>query len=206
MGIMMKMLNRTIVKVYDLFETLGAIVLTVILSTVFLGIISRYVFNRPFIWTEEVCTLLMVYLAYLSAPLATISKEHVVADFFKSLLPKKFDRALTLIIRLFEIFFFVYVALSCIKFIPSRTYTTPVLRIPKIAFYAPVLAGTLVILLSIVIHVLNDLLPGYDYFRQRKEMREKEIQDQEKEEERALLERMDSFMDDIERQEKGGNV
>jgi TRAP-type C4-dicarboxylate transport system permease small subunit len=202
----MKVLNRIIVIFYDLFETLGAIVLAVILSTVLLGIVSRYVFNRPFIWTEEVCTLLMVYLAYLSAPLATISKEHVVADFFKNILPKKFDYALTFIIRLFEIFFFVYVALSCIHYIPGRTYITPALRIPRIAFYVPVLAGTLVILLSIVIHVLNDLIPGYDYFWQRKEAREKAMQDKEKQEERKMLERMDSFLDEVEKQTKRGSV
>ncbi|MDR2433759.1 MAG: TRAP transporter small permease [Treponema sp.] len=206
MGVIMKVLNRIIVIFYDLFETLGAIVLAVILSTVLLGIVSRYVFNRPFIWTEEVCTLLMVYLAYLSAPLATISKEHVVADFFKNILPKKFDYALTFIIRLFEIFFFVYVALSCIHYIPGRTYITPALRIPRIAFYVPVLAGTLVILLSIVIHVLNDLIPGYDYFWQRKEAREKAMQDKEKQEERKMLERMDSFLDEVEKQTKRGSV
>jgi TRAP-type C4-dicarboxylate transport system permease small subunit len=206
MGIVMSALNKIVVILYDFFQTLGAIVLTVILTTVFLGIVSRYMFNRPFIWTEEVCTLLMVYLAYLSAPLATISKEHVVADFFKNLLPKRFNYVLTFIIRLFEIFFFVYVALSCIHYIPGRTYITPALRIPRVAFYAPVLAGTLVILLAIVIHLLNDLIPGYDYFKQRKERVEKEIQEKEKEEERELLERMDSFLDEVEKQKEGGNV
>jgi TRAP-type C4-dicarboxylate transport system permease small subunit len=206
MGVVMKVLNKIIVGLYDLLENLGAVVLTVILSTVLLGIISRYVFNRPFIWTEEVCTLLMVYLAYLSAPLATISKEHVVADFFKNLLPKKFDHVLTFVIRFFEIFFFVYVAVSCIHYIPGRTYITPALRIPRIAFYIPVLTGTLVILLSVVIHVLNDLIPGYDYFRQRKELREKEALAKEKQEEREMLERIDSFMDEVEKAEKGGNV
>jgi TRAP-type C4-dicarboxylate transport system permease small subunit len=206
MGIVMKILNKIILGIYDLFENLGGIVLTVILSSVLLGIVSRYVFNRPFIWTEEVCTLLMVYLAYLSAPLATISKEHVVADFFKSLLPKKFELILIFVIRFFEIFFFVYVALSCIHYIPGRTYITPALRIPRIAFYAPVFIGTVVILLSTVIHVLNDLIPGYDYFRQRKELREKEIQDMEKQEEQKMLERMDSFMDEVEKAEKGGSL
>jgi TRAP-type C4-dicarboxylate transport system permease small subunit len=202
---MMKVLNKLIVKLYDLFQILGGIVLAVIMSTVLAGILSRYVFNRPFTWTEELCTFLMVYLAYLTAPLATISSEHVVADFLKSIMPKKFSYVMNYVIRFFEIFFFIFVARSCIHYIPKRTFMTPVLHIPRAAFYIPVLVGTLLMILSIVIHLLNDIIPGYDYFQQRKEDREKEVQRREEEEEQAVLRRMDSFMDEVEKaaKEKG---
>jgi TRAP-type C4-dicarboxylate transport system permease small subunit len=206
MSLVAKILNRFILVVYDIIHNLSAAILALILCTVLAGIVSRYIFNRPFIWTEEICTFFMVWLAYLTAPLATISKEHVVADFFKSLLPKRLDAVLVVVIRLFEIFFLVFVARSCLHYIPNRTFATPVLHIPRVAFYAPVLGGTLIMLLSIVIHIVNDFVPGYNYFQQRKDEKDKEIARKEKEEEQQTIKNMETFMDEVEKaaREKGG--
>jgi TRAP-type C4-dicarboxylate transport system permease small subunit len=198
----MKILNKLQVLLYDFFYNITGLVLAVILSTVLAGIVSRYIFNKPFIWTEELCTILMVYLAYFSAPMATIAQEHVVADFFKGLLPTKFNRILTLVIRLFEIGFFVIVAISCIHYIPNKTYRTPTLLIPRFVFYIPVLVGTVVMVYAICVHVLNDIVPGYNYFKQRQEAREQELKRQEQAEEQELISRMDSFMDEVEKSAK----
>ena len=199
---MLKILNKIQVVLYDIFNNLAAIVLTVILCTVTAGIVSRYIFNNPFMWTEELCTILMVYLAFLAAPLATIAQEHIVADFFKTLIPARFSRVLSFVIRLFEIAFFVILARSCILYIPGRTFRTATLGIPRIVYYIPVLAGTLVMIYSLCVHLLNDLFPGFDYFKQRQEKREEEIKRQEKAEEQEMINRMDTFMDDVEKTQK----
>lgn len=202
---MLKILNKIQVALYDLFYNVTGVVLAFILAIVLAGIVSRYIFNSPFIWTEEVCTILMVYLAYFSAIMATIAQEHVVADFFKGLLPKRFNKLLTFVIRLFEIFFFVFVAYSCILYIPRyKTYRTPTLLIPRFVFYIPVLTGTIAMVYAICVHVINDLIPGYNYFQQRKEDREQAFKRQEEEEEKELIDKMDSFMDEVEKSEKGG--
>ena len=201
---MLRTLNKIQVSLYDFFNNLTAVVLAIILSSVTAGIVSRYIFNNPFMWTEELCTIMMVFLAFFSAPLATISKEHIVADFFKNLIPAKYGRIMGIIIRLFEIAFFTMLAISCIKYIPGRTFKTTVLRFPRYGYYIPVLIGTLVIIYSLCVHMLNEFFPGCDYFKQRQEEREQEIKRQDEEEQQAILGRMDSFMDEVEKSQKGG--
>lgn len=203
---LIKVLNKLQVRLYDFFLNITAIVLAIVLITVLLGIISRYFFNAPFIWTEELCTILMVYLAFFSAPMATISQEHVVADFFKNLLPPSFSRKLAFIIRLFEIGFFVVLAVSCIHYIPGRTFRTATLRLPRVVYYIPVLIGTLAMIYSLCVHALNDLFPGFDLFRQRQEAKEAELKRQETEEEKALIGSMDAFIDEVEKSPKGGQT
>lgn len=78
----MKVLNRILYWCYQIVQVIGAVVLAAIMLIVTAGIISRYFFNSPFSWTEEVTTFLMVYLCYISAALTTIQKKHIVADFF----------------------------------------------------------------------------------------------------------------------------
>lgn len=198
----MKVLNKVIVACYDIFQTLGAIILAVIIVTVTMGIVSRYVFNHAFAWTEEVCAFMLVYLAYTTAPLATISKEHVVADFFKSLLSKNFEQFLSVVIRVFEVVFFVVVGISCIHYIPRRTWASPILRIPRAAYYVPILTGTVVMCFSILMDMLNDLFPGYNYFMQRKTEQDKEVAMQEHREMEEVQQRMDTFMDEVEKTER----
>ena len=199
---MMKILNKIQVALYDIFQNLTAVVLAIILTTVTLGIVSRYVFNRPFMWTEELCTIMLVFLAFFSAPMATIAQEHIVADFFKSLIPEKYRRILSIIIRAFEIFFFVFLAYSTILYIPGRTFRTTALRFPRFGYYVPVLIGTLVIIYSLCVHMLNDFFPGFDLFKERRHRMEEKAKYEEDQENRNLEASMDSFMDKVEEAEK----
>jgi TRAP-type C4-dicarboxylate transport system permease small subunit len=201
---MLKILNKIQVILYDFFLNITAFVLAVIMLTVLAGIVSRYVFNAPFSWTEELCTILLVYLAFFSAPLATIAQEHIVADFFKNLLPEKFSRKLAFVIRLFEIFFFVMLAISCIHFIPGRTFRSTMLKVPRLGYYFPVLVGTIVMIYSLCVHLLNDLFPGFDLFKQRQDLKDAEIKQQEIEEGKELVKSVDAFMDKVE-ESKGGD-
>ena len=194
MVVILKGLNRIQVFLFDFFNNVTGAVLAMILLTVLAGIVSRYVFNRPFMWTEELATVLLVYLAFCSAPMATISKEHIVADFFKNMLPQRYERALSIIIRLVTIVFFVSLAISSINFIQGRTFRTAVLRIPRHVFYIPVLVGTLSMSFSTIVHMLNDFFPGYDYFMKRKEALEEANKQKEKEEAQAQVARMEKFL------------
>ena len=190
----LKILNKIQVFLFDFFNNVTGVVLTIILGSVIAGIVSRYIFNSPFIWTEELCTVMLVYLGFCSAPMATIAQEHIVADFFKNLLPPKYNKALSIIIRLVSIAFFIILAISCIHYIPGRTYKTPTLYIPRYAFYIPVLVSTIAMSYSLCVHMINDFFPGYDYFKQRQAARDeaqKLIEEEENIEQEA---RMDAFM------------
>lgn len=188
-----------IYKSYKVIETLGAISLAVILLSITAGIISRYVFNSPFTWTEELCTVLMVYLCYFSAALTTVAKEHVVADFILNKMPVNFRKILSIVVRLMEIIFLAVTAYSCIKLLPSLIWKSSVLHIPRTAYYAPIIVMSIFMGITIAVDLLNDSFPGYDIFQQKYEEEQAQIKNAEQAAEEELLEKVDSFIEKAKR-------
>ena len=79
-----------VVKIGDSWlATLGRIIgilCTVsIILTLSAGVISRYVFNRPFFWTDEVARILLIWSIFTGAAMGFrkgSSTAHIGLDFF----------------------------------------------------------------------------------------------------------------------------
>ena len=71
-------MDRTITKLLDhLLTSVGIILLAGITCVVFIGVITRYIFNNPVAWTEEVAIYLQVWLTFMGAPLGILCASHV---------------------------------------------------------------------------------------------------------------------------------
>ena len=199
---MLKALNKIMMVVYDILENVAAVFLTAVIIVVLCGIVSRYIFNSPFIWTEEVCTLLMVNLAYTSATMATVRKGHLVADFITGAFPGKFAWWHRLVVWCVTIFFLGFLLFSILKLMPNVKMLSAALRIPRQVFYFPCMLGSFGMLFFNVIHILNHLFPGNDLFAQRAEARYQEEQRAEREDTSALTQIMDEFQKKIDEDKK----
>ena len=158
----MKLLNKILYWGYKLIQIIGGIVLSAIMLVITAGIISRYAFNKPLTWTEELTTFLMVYLCYLSAALTTVQKKHIVADFFINKAPKGFQKAVSLFSRMLMIVFFTVVCISISKLLPQLTWRSGVLEIHRKYYYYPVFAMSIYMVYAVIVDILNDFFPGYD--------------------------------------------
>lgn len=187
-------LNRFIIVSYDVIKNIAGAVMVAIILIVSVGIVSRYALSHAISWIEEVCCLLLVWLCYLSASLTTVSKEHVVADFLSGSLPEHLQKALRMIIRAGEIIFFVLVTYSVVRLLPKLTNVSAALKMPRYWYYLPVLIFGAYMALAVFVDMLNDFVPGFDYFAQRSKAKEEERLRLEKEENRAMLERVDQFL------------
>jgi TRAP-type C4-dicarboxylate transport system permease small subunit len=58
-------------------RVLGASITLVMFISLFLQVISRYVFNMSLTWTEEVALFAVVWLAYVGASLAVLKRRHL---------------------------------------------------------------------------------------------------------------------------------
>jgi TRAP-type C4-dicarboxylate transport system permease small subunit len=192
-----KFMNRLQVWAYDIYISIAAVFLGSIILVVLIGIVSRYVFNSPFSWTEEVVTTMMIYLCYSCAAPATIAKTHIAADFLKNLFPKQVNKIVSVVFRMLEVFFFVIVTISAIRCIPSRAYKSPVLHLQRWVLFVPVLASSVVMVVFVILDLFNDLIPGYNYFLDRKKKRDAEAARIEEEEQRKEAAAIDAFMDRI---------
>lgn len=189
-----KALNRFIIVSYDIVKNISGAVMIAIILIVSVGIVSRYVFSHAISWIEEICCLLLVWLCYLSASLTTVSKEHVVADFVSGTLPVNLQKMLRILIRLGEIIFFAVVTYSVICLLPRLTNVSAALKLPRYWYYLPVLVFSAYMALAVIVDMINDFIPGFDYFEQRKEKEEQERLELERSENEAMLKRVDEFM------------
>lgn len=73
-------------------------------------IISRYVFNHAFSWTEEVSLMLFLWLAYFGMVMAMRKEAHLRVDAFVMALPEKIQRWLYGVIMVGAILCCLYVA------------------------------------------------------------------------------------------------
>ena len=73
----------------DVLSHLGAAILTAIILVVLGGVVSRYVFNASFSWTEEAGLWLFTYLIFAVLPIATRRSRHIALNIVHDLLPPR---------------------------------------------------------------------------------------------------------------------
>ena len=189
----LKILNGIVYYGYLVFRKLGALILTVMFLSITAGIISRYFFNSPFSWTEELTTFMMVYLCYISAAITTADKKHIVADFLISAAPEKFRKVMNFVSRILMVIFFVVLCISVIKLIPTLRWVSGVLYISRKWYYYPILVTSVYMIFTVIVDMLNEFFPGHDLMAQA---RQKRIE-REKEEERLEAEQIQKNMEDF---------
>lgn len=190
----MKILNAIVYWVNWAMRKIGAIVLTIIFLSITVGILSRYLFNKPMSWTEELVCFLMVYLCYISAAITTAEKKHLVADFLIAKAPPLFRKIISVISRLLMILFFAVVCISIVRLLPTLVWRSGVLLIHRRFYYYPVLVSCIIMAFDVVVDILNDIFPGYDLIQKKKEEAALLAKQQEEAEALEIQKSMDSFM------------
>ena len=64
-----------------------------------LGVFFRFVLNNSLPWTEEVAKFVMVWLAFIGAPVVLKEGGHIAIDFIPSRLPRWLGHALLMVIQ-----------------------------------------------------------------------------------------------------------
>jgi tripartite ATP-independent transporter DctM subunit len=69
------------------FEAVAAVLMALLVGTVFISTVSRYAFNASVIWSEEIPILLQVWLTFIGGVIALRRGAHVSVDTFLRMLP-----------------------------------------------------------------------------------------------------------------------
>ncbi len=139
-----------------LTEPLAAVLLVVEVAVLAAGVFSRYVLHNAIVWTDEIATILLLWLAMLGAISAYRRREHI---------------RLTAIVRrvspetasLLDVISSVVVALFALELFPaSRTFLiqeqtdlTPVLGIPHSDVIASIVVALIAFLIISVIRLIE---------------------------------------------------
>jgi TRAP-type C4-dicarboxylate transport system permease small subunit len=154
----LKLLDR-IIRVGDkLYVTISVLLLMALVITVSAGVISRYFFNAPFVWTEELVTVLFVYISFLGAAVASARHNHVAVDLITSKAAPKTKNLIGVIANFLIMVFLAMVIIGAVILIPQMlTHTSVALNIPRTVYYLPVLASSLLIFFVHLVEIIKGM-------------------------------------------------
>jgi len=89
-------------------ERICALLMAVLVLTIWLGVADRYAYRIGTTWTEEFARYTMIWCALLAVPVGAYRREHIGLEFILNAIPKRYRRILQLVLDLIGIAFFTF--------------------------------------------------------------------------------------------------
>ena len=156
---MLKLINRVIYRGFYLLRGLAALCLLTIVISITAGIISRKIFNSPFTWTEELCTILFIWLSFLGAAVVCAKRGHVAVDFITDKFTPRLQKYVHIVINILTIILLGLMFVGSIMLMPTMTHKTVALQIPRYWNYVPIFIGSLYMLLVYIEDIIKCIKP-----------------------------------------------
>ncbi|MCG8564073.1 MAG: TRAP transporter small permease [Desulfobacterales bacterium] len=116
----------------------------VIISCVILQIISRYVFNQPLIWTEEISLFAFCWFTFLGSAVSSWEDNHLEVDFFYNRMGQAAQKWVEVCIKISVTVLCAYMSYDAVLAMKSQ------MGITSVAVRLPIPLYTLAILLGFV--------------------------------------------------------
>ena len=154
------------IRIYDLVEkAVQAIVVILIfgiLVSTLMQVVSRYVFNAPFMWTEELARSMGIWLVLLCTGLVVREERHLGFE----ILPETWKPVLRLIANLAILFFSICLIKGSITFVKvAGGMKSTALQIPLWILYLSIPVG----LILMAVFAFDNFKKGFlSFLRHRK--------------------------------------
>ena len=120
-------------------------------------VVNRNFLDHSFTWVEELASIIMIYITYFGAAMATINNSNTRIDFFIRLLPKKIHGFFEVLDDVICIaFLFVIIKYAYIGMIKNTEMFTPALHLPLTVNYVGILLGCILMVIFYAIHTYLD--------------------------------------------------
>jgi len=130
----------TSIDIVTRLERWACAILVAVFCLVLSGnVILRYVFSAPLYWAEEVCIILMIWMAFIAASLAIGARQMIAVTFFSDLLAARGRRFLALfceVVILVTAGFFLYWSIRWLNSPSAGRDIVITLNLPKYPSYA----------------------------------------------------------------------
>ena len=130
------------------------LVLLLLLADVTLQVISRYVFNHPIGWTEEISRYLLIVLTFAGGPIAVRNNSNVSLDFLLTNAPQRMKDLFGIVTDVIELAFYVlgtYLSWKMTVFSVNRYLVT--IRISRSVVYGLITLSFLMMVIRCVIRL-----------------------------------------------------
>ncbi len=154
----MKFLKKLLDLGEKLMRFIAALCLCILVAAVSAGVFSRRVLNALISWTEELSTILFIYLSFACMAVATVRKKHIVVDFLTNRLSLRQNARLYLGANGLILVFLAIVVVGALQLQTEASFTSSVmLKIPKRVYYIPVLVSSLYMLLFYIYDTIEEI-------------------------------------------------
>lgn len=154
--------RKVLKEVLNHFEVyLGTVIFLVMMVLLTIQVFSRYFFGRSFTWTEELGTIMFIWLIYLGSCAAVLEGKHLRIDLFLSMMRGNLKKAVLLFTNVVTMAFCGYIIFPLVKIVQSlatKHSVTPLMSFPSWVAYAiiPVSMALMVIrLVQDSIHIIK---------------------------------------------------
>jgi TRAP-type C4-dicarboxylate transport system permease small subunit len=128
-------------------EILGCLFLISIICAMFLEVVFRYFFRHPFLWTDEVTRLALIWMTFIGVVIGVKKGSHITIDFLLKKFPQSLQAILGVAIKIVFMGFCVLMIINGAQLTKLKMdIPTPALEWSWGLFYFPlVVSGVLVI-------------------------------------------------------------
>lgn len=134
----------------DYIGTVIFVFMTVLLTV---QVVSRYLFNHSFTWTEELSVVMFVWLIYLGVSGAVTKRKHLRIDALINVLPFKAKKFLLILDNVIMFLFclgIIPAIMNIINNFADKGAVTSLLRMPKVVVYGIIPFGMVLTCIRLV--------------------------------------------------------
>ena len=138
----------------------ATLLLAILATVMFLGVVFRLVLNMPFSWTDEFAKYCMVWITFLGAPVVMLRASHVTVDILHQYLPKMVCFLLRLAIAIFcALLLVLFVRYGWPAAVSAKRHTIVIMNnITMFWVYVSVPVGSVIFLLVQIATIMKMLL------------------------------------------------
>ena len=139
-----------------LVEPIAAVILVVEVAILSSGVFSRYVLHNAIVWTDELATILFLWLTMLGAVVAYRRGEHMRLTAIYRTRPPQIQRIFDTIACVVVAAFALELMPASYKFFKQETIDlTPALNLPRSYVVAAIIVGLILMLIIAVIRLID---------------------------------------------------
>ena len=137
--VLMKTLKKAILNLDAIITCITLSLCTILVNC---NIFTRYLFNSPIYWAEEVATSLFIWTVFIGSAYAFRTKAHLGVDVLVKMLPPKSKKVVNLLIDLIEIAVLIMLTYVSAQYVMNSWHrVTDVLMMPRWYFAIAVPIG-----------------------------------------------------------------
>lgn len=122
-------------------EVIPALLFSVLVVSVLLGVITRYVFNAPLLWTSQLATFCFIWVIFLAASGAWRKNMHIGIDLLAKVLPGGLRLVHQLILQIMVLVLFIVSIRLSLILTSETTKFLQTLNLPYVWMYSAMPVG-----------------------------------------------------------------